>query len=67
MDSLTLNDFIEYFVEVCKHFKASFYDEYISLQLENGICLDVPYDKFINVYSSSFIQTLMSCDEGGEK
>lgn len=67
MDSLTLNDFIEYFVEVCKHFKASFYDEYISLQLDNGIRLDAPYDKFINVYLSSFIQTMMSDDNGGDK
>lgn len=67
MDSLTLSDFIEYFVEVCKHFKTSFYDEYISLQLENGIPLDVPYDKFINVYLSSFIQTMMSDDNGGDK
>lgn len=67
MDSLTLSNFFEYFVEVCKHFKASFYDEYISLQLENGIRLDVPYDKFIKVYLSSFIQTMMSDVNGGGK
>ena len=63
MDSLTLSGFIGYFVEVCKHFKAIFYDDYIVLQIHDGILIDVPYDKFINVYLSSFIQTMMSDDE----
>ena len=67
MDNLALSDIIEYFVEVCKHFKASFYDEYISLQLENGMRLDVTYNKFITVYLSSFIQTMMSDDKEGDE
>lgn len=67
MDTPTLSDFIEYFVEVCKHFKARYNDKYVSLQIFDGSWFDVPYDMFIKVYLSSFIQTMMSDDSGGDK
>lgn len=67
MDSFTLSAVIDYFVEVCKYFKARYNDDNISLQIPEGLRIVLPYDKFINVYLSSFIQTMMTDDEGGEK
>lgn len=64
MNSLHLSVFMDYFFEVCKHFKVRCNDNYISVMLEDGTWKDVTYDKFKELYISSLIQTLMTCDVG---
>lgn len=66
MNSLHLSIFMDYLLEVCKHFKVRCNDNYMSVMLEDGTWKDVSYDKFKVLYLSSFIQTLMNGDEEGQ-
>ena len=63
MDTLLLSTFFDYFFEVCKHFKVRFNANYFSVMFDDGTWKDLPYEKFKKIYLTSFIQTLMSCDE----
>lgn len=63
MDILFFSEFIELFVGVCKHFKVSFADNYVITMWEDGTWRKLSYEQFKTLYVSSFIETLMSCDE----
>ena len=63
MDILGLSVCIEQFIEVCKHFHVRFNDEYVSTMCEDGTWRDLSYIEFKNLYITSFIQTMLSCDE----
>ena len=63
MDVLFFNDFIGYLIDVCKHFKVRFNDNYVSAMCEDGTWKDFSYEQFKMIYISSFIETMMSCDE----
>lgn len=63
MDILSFNEFIGSFLEVCKHFKLRFNDNYVSTMCEDGTWKDLSYEQFKIVYVTSFIETMLSCDE----
>lgn len=67
MDILFFSEFIVSFLDVCKHFKLRFNDNYVSTMCEDGTWKDLSYEQFKILYVSSFIQTMMSDDNGGGK
>lgn len=67
MNTLYLSIFMDFLLEACKHFKVRCNDNYMSVMLEDGTWKDVSYDKFKVLYLSSFIQTMMTYDNGGDK
>lgn len=67
MDILFFSEFIGQFLEVCKHFKLRFNDNYVSTMCEDGTWKDLSYEQFKILYISSFIQTMMTCDKEGDE
>lgn len=67
MDILFFSEFIGQFLEVCKHFKLRFNDSYVSTMCKDDTWKDLSYEQFKIFYISSFIKTMMTDDEGGEK
>lgn len=67
MDILTFSVFIGQFTEVCKHFHVRFNDGYVSTMCEDGTWRDLSYEQFKDLYISSFIETMLAGDKGGDK
>lgn len=66
MDILLCVEFIDQFLEVCKHFKVRFNGNYGISMCDDGTWRKLSYEQFKKVYVAAFIQTLMSCDGGDE-
>lgn len=63
MDILFFSEFIEQFVEVRRHFNVRFNDSHVIAMCEDGTWRKLSYEQFKDLYISSFIQTLISCDK----
>lgn len=67
MDILFFSEFIVSFLDVCKHFKLRFNDNYVSTMCEDGKRKDLTYEQFKIFYVLPFIQIMMTDDSGGDK
>lgn len=63
MNIFTLSVVIDHLIEAFKHFHVKFNDSYVTTMCKDGTWKDLSYEQFKILYITSFIETMLSCDE----